>query len=97
MAAPTNPAKREKALANSEPSTHGTLRSLQNFSLSEWREEPGFAPKLLIADSLPALGASSAPAQCRRINLQPTYLDWQKWASVCRLHPTARQRTSYRT
>ena len=24
MAAPTNPAKREKALANSEPSTHGT-------------------------------------------------------------------------
>jgi integrase len=75
----------------------GTLRSLQNFSLSEWREVPGVAPKLLIADSLPALGASSAPAQCRRINLQPTYLDWQKWASVCRLHPTARKRTSCRT
>jgi hypothetical protein len=25
MAAPTNAAKREKALANTEPSTHGTL------------------------------------------------------------------------
>jgi hypothetical protein len=27
MAAPTNAAKREKALANSEPSTHGTFRT----------------------------------------------------------------------
>jgi hypothetical protein len=32
MAAPTNAAKREKALANPEPSTHGTFR--KSFSLS---------------------------------------------------------------
>ena len=28
MAAPTNAAKREKVLANPEPSTHGTFRTL---------------------------------------------------------------------
>ena len=34
MAAPTNAAKREKALANSEPSTHGTKRTSSNVRFS---------------------------------------------------------------
>jgi hypothetical protein len=33
MAAPTNAAKREKALANPEPSTHGTKRTWRDVQL----------------------------------------------------------------
>jgi hypothetical protein len=50
MAAPTNAAKREKALANTEPSTHGTQRQLLRRGDSQ--TSPGMRPfKNRFADS----------------------------------------------
>jgi len=41
MAAPTNAAYVKKALANSEPSTHGTSRTCQSCTImSAWRGRP---------------------------------------------------------
>jgi hypothetical protein len=58
MAAPTNAAKREKALANTEPSTHGTFRTSRDVRLeSEMRTKADVRQPFCIYGCTPKVSA----------------------------------------
>src|SRR6267142_1900067 len=78
MAAPTNAANVKKVLANSEPSTHGTKRSLPG--ICRRTPPPSFRPLLSFPSGMGSPAELQRPALIVRLHVDNYF-----WLSVTRL------------